>query len=561
MALSSAIQDGGATGKWPRATVHIPGYELGALIGVGGMATVHLATQLNLRRQVALKIIAPNFAADGAFRARFIAEGQLTARLLHRHILTVFDIGEADGSLYLATEYLSGGTLLDRMAESLPLAERLRIVREVCEGLVYAHEAKVVHRDIKPGNVLFRSDGSAVLADFGIAKALDITRSPTMQGAMIGTPSYMSPEQAQGENIDPRSDLYSVGVMLYELIVGRLPFSADDPISMALAHVVRDPPPLPPEHAALQPLVTSLLRKKPAERLGSARELVDRLRELESELVATPGAERLPPRTRPVRPPTPHGSRWRIVAAAGVLLSGGIAVATWLMRGDLPWTASSGKAPSIYETDPWQALGAEVRQRVEGKDYFSPRGGSAHDALALMLAEKPSDPLALTLLTELCDAVARDIGILIDSGARSRAAQLLDEALSRFPNHAEFVALRARLAPEPETPITVVRSETMPVRDLAALRMEAAELPDGGHGEDAIALYREILVLAPGDATALSNLKRIAGEYAAVARNWMSRARPDQAFVIAERGLIADPGNAELLQLRSEARAQVDGTD
>ncbi len=188
----------------------IPGYVMHKLLGQGGMATVYLATQEKLKREVALKVISPQHAMDAEFRDRFISEGQLTARLYHRHIMTVFDIGEAGGNFFMATEVLSGGTLDERLPTIHSVVDKLLILREVAEGLGFAHSHQIIHRDIKPGNILFRADGTAVVADFGIAKALDMTRAQTLAGMIVGTPSYMSPEQVQGQPLDGRSDLYSL---------------------------------------------------------------------------------------------------------------------------------------------------------------------------------------------------------------------------------------------------------------------------------------------------------------------------------------------------------------
>ncbi|WP_395788462.1 serine/threonine-protein kinase [Aquimonas sp.] len=249
--------------------LQVPGYRILRPLGAGGMASVYLAVQESLDREVALKVMSPQLAADREFTERFLKEGRITAKLSHRNLVTVFDIGSHQGLYYLAAEYIAGGTLSERIREGLSVPQILDIVSEVARGLHFAHEKGVVHRDVKPSNILFKSDGTVVLADFGIAKAMDTTSTATMAGSSIGTPDYMSPEQARGEPVDGRSDLYALGVMLYEMLIGRPPFDGSDPFAVALAHITQPIPMLPSEFAWLQPVLDKMMAKRPAERFAS----------------------------------------------------------------------------------------------------------------------------------------------------------------------------------------------------------------------------------------------------------------------------------------------------
>jgi hypothetical protein len=255
--------------------IAIPGYRIQRTLGQGGMASVFLAVQESLDREVALKVMAPALAASPEFAERFLKEGKLTAKLQHPNVVTIHDIGVHNGIYYLSAEFIPRGTLKERITdEGLSVGEALNVLSDIAHGLDYAHEKGVVHRDVKPGNVLFRKDGRAVLADFGIAKAMDGGTSSTMAGMSVGTPDYMSPEQARGEPVDGRSDLYSLGVMLYEMLTGKPPYEAPDAFSVALSHITEPLPTLPPQHAWLQPLLNGLMSKMASERYNTGAAVV-----------------------------------------------------------------------------------------------------------------------------------------------------------------------------------------------------------------------------------------------------------------------------------------------
>lgn len=248
--------------------IQVPGYQLIRKIGEGGMSTVYLALQKSLDREVALKLMSPALAANASFCEQFMKEGRIAAKLTHPHLMTVHDIGAENGVYYLASEYLPEGTLRERM-QRLDISEILEIARDIASGLSYAHEKGFVHRDVKPGNIMFRSNGTAVLADFGIAKAMKSVSAATIAGNAIGTPDYMSPEQAQASPVDGRSDLYSLGAVMFECVAGQKPFRANDAYAVALMHVTEPVPKLPTEHAWLQPLIDGLMAKQPAQRFAT----------------------------------------------------------------------------------------------------------------------------------------------------------------------------------------------------------------------------------------------------------------------------------------------------
>ncbi|WLG68094.1 serine/threonine-protein kinase [Pseudomonas brassicacearum] len=261
----------------------IPGYDIEGPIGEGAMASVYLATQRSLERKVALKVMAAALAADPTFCERFLREGKTLARLSHPHTVTIHDIGNVGELYYMAMEYLPNGTLKERIAAGLTPEQGLTYIRQIASALGYAHGLGLVHRDVKPANILFRADGTAVLSDFGIAKSLDDRTQFTQAGFAVGTPSYMSPEQARGQDIDGRADLYALGVVLYEILVGKLPYTGNDALSTALAHLTEPLPELPVHHGRYQDVLRKLLAKDPAERFPDAAALLRALDNLPDE--------------------------------------------------------------------------------------------------------------------------------------------------------------------------------------------------------------------------------------------------------------------------------------
>lgn len=261
------------------SNLEIPGYSVQRMLGKGGMATVYLAVHEKFERDVALKVMAPALSADEGFRERFLREAKIVAKISHPHIVAVYDVNEVNGIHYIAMEYHAGGDLKARLRDGLSVREAIGILRDMAKALDYAHSKGYLHRDIKPDNILFRVDGSAVLTDFGIAKATEGDANLTQMGMVAGTPKYMSPEQARGQPLDADSDLYSLGVVLFEMLTGRLPYEANDPIALGIQHMNAPIPKLEGRIAHFQPLVDRLLAKNAAQRPQSGAQL---LREIEA---------------------------------------------------------------------------------------------------------------------------------------------------------------------------------------------------------------------------------------------------------------------------------------
>lgn len=257
-------------------SIEIPGYTLVRELGKGGMATVYLAIQESFGREVALKVMAPHLAAEPGFAARFNSEAKMVAALSHPHIVTVYDVGSHNNYHYMAMEYHTGGDLNNRIDHGgVTSYESLRITRQLADALSLAHSKGVVHRDIKPDNVLFRAhNDDAILTDFGIARNMQAESQLTQVGSTVGTPKYMSPEQARGLKVDGRADIYSLGVMLYEMLTGKPPFSASDTISLAIKHCQEPVPRLPEHLERYQLLLDKMLAKDVKNRFQNGIEVM-----------------------------------------------------------------------------------------------------------------------------------------------------------------------------------------------------------------------------------------------------------------------------------------------
>jgi serine/threonine protein kinase len=265
---------------------HLGGrYEILQHLGDGGMASVYKARDLLLNRHVAVKVLNNQLSKDEVFVNRFIREAQLAGKMSHPHIVNVFDVGQEEQTYYIVMEFVEGLTLdeLLRMRGPLPAAEAMEIAIQICDGLSHAHKHGIIHRDIKPHNIMGTQDGRYKIMDFGISRLLSATTHYTKTGIVLGSVHYLSPEQATGQEVSYMSDLYSLGVVLYELVTGQVPFDADEVVAVALKHIqqpIPDPkinnPQLPDP---LCHIIHKALSKKPEQRFQSADQMKNALRE------------------------------------------------------------------------------------------------------------------------------------------------------------------------------------------------------------------------------------------------------------------------------------------
>lgn len=255
----------------------ISGYRIEKKLGEGGMAAVFLGIEEKSHRKVAIKILDPSMLKHKVFELRFLHEAETAADMEHSNIITIYDIGRIGDYCYMVMECLK-----ESLKEHLTAFPGFKlkpemawdILKPITEALDYAHTRRIIHRDIKPDNIMFREDGTPVLTDFGIARALDSHSQMTRSGVSVGTPYYMSPEQCKAEQVDGRSDIYSLGVVLFEILTGYKPYEADSPMVVALKHVQYPVPQLPEELSPYQPLIDKMMAKRKEDRAASCEELM-----------------------------------------------------------------------------------------------------------------------------------------------------------------------------------------------------------------------------------------------------------------------------------------------
>jgi eukaryotic-like serine/threonine-protein kinase len=358
-------------------------YELEELVGTGGMSSVYRAHDRLLARKVALKVLHEHYGSDEAHVERFRREARAVATLSHPNIVSVIDRGEHEGRQFIVFEYVEGENL-KRMIERrgpLPVALALELAIQIARGLSFAHGQGLVHRDVKPQNVLMNGTGDAKVTDFGIARSLAVQHGMTQTGTVLGTSDYIAPEQAQGRQVDEHSDVYSLGVVLYELLTAKVPFPGDNFVAIAMRHINEPPPSVRDERPDVPPHVDAAVQKAMAKDPGDrfptmaafCLELEDCLRELS---IDADGTQIIAPPPRPRR----HGgvSPWPVLALIVALLAIGAVVAALLLTGHTPGGSPSsggGGAPvrvaAISANDPYGTGGENdglVRYATDGNN-------------------------------------------------------------------------------------------------------------------------------------------------------------------------------------------------
>src|SRR5512138_176666 len=261
-------------------------YEIKSELGRGGMATVYLAYDPRFEREVAVKVLPRELLhADPQFRLRFEREAKIIAKLEHSAIVPVYDVGEADGQPYFVMRYMNGGSLSERIkAGGLTIEDATRILGAIAPGLDEAHSKGIIHRDIKPSNILFDKRDNPYSSDFGIAKLTQAQSGNVTGSAIIGTPAYMAPEQAQGDEIDGRADIYALGIILYEMVTGRQPYEADTPMAVAIKHITDPVPHIleanPKLPEGMETIIQTAMAKSKNDRYATSVDMTNALRDL-----------------------------------------------------------------------------------------------------------------------------------------------------------------------------------------------------------------------------------------------------------------------------------------
>jgi WD40 repeat protein len=424
---------GSATSRTTATDVpHIPGYEVLGELGRGGMGVVYRARQVGLNRTVALKMILAGSHAGTSLLTRFRAEAETVARLQHPHIVQVHEVGEVGGLPYCALEFCDGGSLAERLRGGpLPAAEATRMTEKLAGAMHAAHQVGIVHRDLKPANVLLTADGSPKVTDFGLAKCLDVEAGQTRSGDLLGTPSYMAPEQARGSihEIAPHTDVYALGTILYELLTGRPPFKAATVLETL--DLVRNAEPAPPRQ--LQPMCPrdleiiclKCLRKEPAQRYATALELADDLRRFQNGE---------PIHARPVGL-VERVLRWMWRRPNLALLFAVVLLAVAALLGLSFWYVHNlGQAEARADEREYFRLFSQVRER-----RADPQPGWTWDSLA-DLRQAVRLPAAAEHLAELRSEAASALGA-IDVRRRGVVAENLNAGSLAFHPRGRWLAL------------------------------------------------------------------------------------------------------------------------
>jgi len=512
-------------------SVKIPGYEMLRPIAEGGMASVYLAVQESLGRYVAIKLLKRFDNPDQA--RRFRNEGRIIASLNHRNIITIHDIGVCEDRHYISMEYLEGGDLEGRIQAGMNAEAALDLLAVMGSCLEFLHSKAIIHRDMKPANILFHKDGTPILTDFGVARQLETDMRLTMEGSAVGSPYYLSPEQAECKPLDGRTDIYSLGIIFHEMLTGEKPFQGGSHIETILAHLTEPVPTLPPGLKRYQALLNRMIAKQPDERFATAGEMLAYLRRLRQR---RPGA----------------GTATGGFTGPGELLAPGVP-ARARQAFQLLARTSRSMTRKIMELVPgnarhrWVAAGASV----------------AFIAISGLLVYQPSMPTEQLLNDTDASAFRESSGYHIQDEA---VAHALVSQSGNTASREVAVAHPEDSLPREEDMETDVRQATgytftrqasdtpAPPREelllLARQALDEYRLTTPA-GDNAYYYYHTVLVDDPDDEAALAGVKMIASIYENLAEQEIDRFHYNKARTYIERGLSIDPGNVRLRALES----------
>jgi len=539
--------------------MELPGFQIQREIGRGGMARVYLAVQRKFGRLVALKVVGEDYARDADFRRHFIQESRINARLTHSNIVQVYDVGAVGDVLYLVMEYVGGGELNARMERGMRIDELIRVVREVGRALDYAHGRGFVHRDIKPENILFREDGTAVVSDFGIARMLDDTPSISRSGTVLGTPQYMSPEQAAGRKLDGRSDIYSLGVVFYRMLTGDVPFRADTAVSLGVKHLQEPVPRLPNYLAPFQEVVDLALAKRPELRFQTGKEFADALEAvqarpdlpnatLRSQVVTTQeiravGAQLITARD-------PHRSerslrrrrrrRMARTVASVALLAGLIGGASFVLVQQPTWVTRLSAAVGVIDDPMIQEAWNNARSLRE----------DSNQSLATIVAGyrrvlnlDPTHQGAAAALATMADQWKNDIRAALEQGNLAQAENKLQESMLAFPDDPSLQDLSRQLTNRKHAERLLVSTQGL---------LRSHGLSDIPAATAAIQAYQEVRRLAPGHPVAQAELDALSQHYATLAAQAADEGEVQQAISYLDRASAANDQFPELTRVREK---------
>jgi serine/threonine-protein kinase PpkA len=513
--------------------IQIPGYKILRPLGSGGMSTVYLALQTSLDRKVAVKVMRrpgdPDSADARQTERRFLLEARMMAKLPHRNIAAVYDIVSNDAIAYIAMEYLGGGALTDRMRAGIDLPDAVSVIVQIAGALEFAHGHGVVHRDLKPANIMFRDGDTPVLTDFGIARYQDGSGMRlTQTGMLVGTPTYMSPEQINGIAVDGRADQYSLGILFYELLTGAPPFRGDTPISVLMAHLTQQPAPMPVEFRSIQDVFDRMLAKDREARYPNLQEFGDDLKsrlfgsntllmrlqldpeQSSSEQLralgfqtsmpgtgsmrdsasgrtsglrsvvspAEPAAQPAPaPTSAPPRRPKPKWL-WPVIAAVLLVLVIG---SVWFAFGP-----TARRALNADERELVRIWADRAQERIGSDQLVPPAGESESDnESALQYVQKilqkdPGNARAEKLLGEIADRLRAQAENALIAGKFDVADELVDQGLQVRSDNGALRKLKVRIADARKQAERATTEKQAATPELKAPAVRAVDQPASG---------------------------------------------------------------------------------
>lgn len=514
----------------------IPGYKIERLLAEGGMSSVYLATQESLSRRVAIKVLNKFDSPQQA--DRFLHEARIIASLQHRNIITIHDVGAFGARYYIAMEYLEGGSLTDRIdhGRGMPPIVALDLLESMASCLDFVHRRDVVHRDVKPSNILFHADGTPKLTDFGIAKHIDGNQELTLEGSAFGSPYYLSPEQAEDRPLDGRSDIYALGIVFYQMLTGRRPYEESSHIETIVAHLSNPIPVLPEALSGYQRLLEQMIAKSPENRIGSARELLALVRQLRSLPPGQAGGATVARREgwkRGGLARVRETSRWAKASMLTALLLVTIGMFWWPgigdEKGDAPRLASRVRAVELsYETARDKVDPAVTADEPERKSVSSES----------VVPVPPLQPEASLLSEPLPEIAAASFAEPLEG------IEPVTEAGIEEP------------APEPiadvEPEVADDSSDLIDERMRAGNQALKANRLTTPASDNAYSHYLEVIELDQNHPGARRGIDKIADRYVVLARKALNKGEQQRARRFLQRGTKVQHNHAGLRMVRAE---------
>ncbi len=471
--------------------LEIPGYDIIEPIGRGGMASVYRARQHSFDRNVAIKVLKPDLSEDDAFCQRFVMESLIVAKLNHSNIVQVYDVGEIKNHYYIAMEFLSGGDLHKRLKGGLPASEAVSVIKQIASALDFAHRKNIIHRDLKPDNVMFREDEAAVLTDFGIAKETDADINLTQTGLIVGTPKYMSPEQIRGNEPTPQGDIYSLGIMFYQLLCNRVPFEGPDLIATAYKHFNDPVPLLPPHLSQYQELLENMLAKSAEDRIARGKDVAKELERIERD---HPIQERTDDTVVLQKSAADNENDKTLVKQASIETKLFSKSETGVGPSD-PTLVKSGSNKNQDNVSTPTPIGTNPNQKIDRSSNNNEATGQNTASAAAPKNENKTKPF---IFAGIAAAVVLSVA----------SFSLLSPPKT------------SKVAPTPAKAIRVSEAPSEQVTNLLLEALTALGENRLRKGEgNALSKYEQILIIAPGNSQALAGKKTIAKKYLSLAKS------------------------------------------